>query len=70
MSLIENYAQNHVDLLKHNDYIDPALYKKYGADAACELHARYYHGSACRRHHEIHDAKHPRLFLLRPQRAG
>ena len=30
MSLIENYAQNHVDLLKHNDYIDPALYKKYG----------------------------------------
>ena len=30
MSLIENYAQNHVDLLKRNDYIDPVLYKKYG----------------------------------------
>ena len=23
MSLIENFVQNHVDLLKRNDYIDP-----------------------------------------------
>lgn len=30
MSLIENFVQNHVDLLKHNDYIDPSLYKEYG----------------------------------------
>ena len=30
MSLIDTYAQNHVDLLKRNDYIDPALYKQYG----------------------------------------
>ena len=30
MSLIENFVQNHVDLLKRNDYIDPALYKEYG----------------------------------------
>ena len=25
-----SYAQNHVDLLKKSDYIDPALYKDYG----------------------------------------
>ena len=30
MSLIENFVQNHVDLLKRNDYIDPSLYKEYG----------------------------------------
>ena len=24
------YAQNHVDLLKKADYIDPALYEDYG----------------------------------------
>lgn len=30
MSLIENFLQNHVDLLKRNDYIDPSLYKEYG----------------------------------------
>lgn len=29
-SLIENFVQNHVDLLKRNDYIDPSLYKEYG----------------------------------------
>lgn len=27
---IGNYAQNHVDLLKRSDYIDPALYEEYG----------------------------------------
>jgi len=30
VSLIENFVQNHVDLLKRNDYIDPSLYKEYG----------------------------------------
>ena len=30
MSLIENFVQNHVDLLKRNDYIDPSLYKELG----------------------------------------
>ena len=30
MSLIEKFVQNHVDLLKRNDYIDPSLYKEYG----------------------------------------
>lgn len=30
MSLIENFVQNHVDLLKRNDYINPSLYKEYG----------------------------------------
>ena len=30
MSLIGNFVQNHVDLLKRNDYIDPSLYKEYG----------------------------------------
>ena len=27
MSELATYAQNHVDLLKRNDYIDPALYE-------------------------------------------
>ena len=30
MSELATYAQNHVDLLKSNDYIDPALYEEYG----------------------------------------
>lgn len=30
MSFIEEYAQSHVGLLTRNDYIDPALYRKYG----------------------------------------
>lgn len=30
MSLIDNFVQNHVDLLKRNDYIDPSLYKELG----------------------------------------
>ena len=27
---IGTYAQNQVELIKRNDYIDPALYKEYG----------------------------------------
>ena len=29
MELIERYAQNHIDILNRNDYINPSLYEEY-----------------------------------------
>ncbi len=34
-----SYAQNHVDLLKKSDYINPALYEEYGVKTACATRA-------------------------------